>query len=77
MDAKKIYITLGALIAILATVASISASWAGQVGELRSQDTRITKLENAVQNMRDTLNEVNKSNVALQVGLDNLSDKIS
>jgi peptidoglycan hydrolase CwlO-like protein len=77
MDAKKLFLPVSAVLGLVAVVFAFGTSWASQLSDLRNQDTRITKLEIAVQNISTALNDVTKSNIALQVGVENLTDKIS
>lgn len=76
-DARELWLPLGAVAAILVTVFYIGSAWASNASELKSQDTRITRLEVAVQGIAATLDQVKESNISLKVGMDNLASRVS
>lgn len=76
-DARELWLPIGAVITIAGFIFYVGSAWASNNGELKSQDIRITKLEIAVQGIALTLDQVKESNIALRVGMDNLSSRVS
>lgn len=76
-DARELWLPIGAVITILVFVFYVGSAWAGNASELKSQESRITKLEIAVQGIALALDQVKESNIALKVGVDNLANRVS
>ena len=77
MDLTKGWIPVVTVAAIIVFVFGMGSAWASQSGRIESQETRITKLEIAVQNIAQTLDSVKESNISLKVGMDNLASRVS
>ena len=75
-DARELWLPITAVAAIIVFVFYVGSAWASNSGELKSQDTRITRLEMAVQGIALTLDQVKESNISLRVGMDNLSNRV-
>lgn len=76
-DARDLWLPLGTVIAILICFFYVVQAWASQSGKIESQEQRITKLEIAVQGIASALDQVKETNIALRVGVDNLSNRVS
>jgi peptidoglycan hydrolase CwlO-like protein len=77
MDGRKIWIPVTAVLALLGSVFGIGAAWASQASKIENQESRIVKLEIAVQSIASTMDSLKTSNIELKVSVQNLTEKVS
>lgn len=72
-DLRELWLPIGSVIAIALTIFWIGSAWAGQSSRLENQEIRISKLESAVQDISEILNQIREGNAEVKVSLDNLT----